>query len=96
MSENSDRVARIVDKLAHLQDQITRLKTENQSLKDQNVVLKRELEDKTQKEISLQEDYKRIKLAKTLVSNTGDKAEMKFRVNELVREIDKCIALLNR
>ncbi|HKL02251.1 MAG TPA: hypothetical protein VJ911_01195, partial [Cryomorphaceae bacterium] len=45
---------------------------------------------------ALQKEYDRLKLAKALVSNTGDKAEMKFRVNELVREIDKCIALLNR
>ena len=44
----------------------------------------------------LEEKNKVIKLAKTLAGANEDSVEVKLKINELVREIDKCIALLNR
>jgi len=72
------------------------LKRDNESVKAQNAALELRLDEEKQKFAALTEDYNRIKLARNLVSASGDKAEMKFKVNELVREIDKCIGLLNR
>lgn len=43
----------------------------------------------------LEEKYKVLKLAKTFTKE-GESTEVKSKVNELVREIDKCIALLNK
>ncbi len=37
-----------------------------------------------------------LKLALTLNKNTEHRTDIKLKINELVREIDKCIALLNR
>ncbi len=42
----------------------------------------------------LEEKVKTIKLTKTLETKEGA-GEAKARINELVREIDKCIGLLN-
>ncbi|MGZ3903915.1 MAG: hypothetical protein ACXVC6_09485 [Bacteroidia bacterium] len=43
----------------------------------------------------LEETNKHVKLAQTLVLQAKDKTEAKQAINELVREIDRCIALLS-
>lgn len=96
MSNFSQRVEIISGKLTKLKKEMDQLKKDNQSLKLRTNHLEDRLGEELQKYKNLEEEYKRIKLAKTLVSTGGDKAEMKYRVNEMVREIDKCIALLNR
>ena len=45
----------------------------------------------------LEKKYENLKIAKVLSSVPGeDVHETKLQVNRIVREIDKCIALLNR
>ena len=62
--------------------------------------LKKLDEEKTnlQSEINqLQEQVKLLKLAKQLEGdNVKDTKEVKLKINEMVREIDKCIALMNK
>lgn len=57
-------------------------------------------EEKTnlQNEINqLQEQVKLLKLAKQLEGDSiKDTKEVKLKINEMVREIDKCIALMNK
>lgn len=84
------------DKLVKIKASQDSLKKENQMLKERSTSLSRELGDLQVKFQELKKENERLKLAKTLVSKTSDKAEMKYKVNEMVREIDKCIALLNR
>ena len=96
MSEVSKKLASITGKLEKVDQRLGKLKLENEQLERKNFELQRLLDEEKRNAETMQNDYNRLKLAKTLVSTTGDKAEMKFRVNELVREIDKCIALLNR
>jgi hypothetical protein len=43
----------------------------------------------------LEEDIKQLKLANGLLSGTATGREAKAKINEIVREIDRCIALLN-
>jgi len=96
MSEVSKKLASISGKLGRVDQELSRLRSENERLARRNSDLERMLDEEKRSAETMQNEYNRLKLAKTLVSTTGDKAEMKFRVNELVREIDKCIALLNR
>ena len=45
----------------------------------------------------LQEQVKLLKLAKQLEGDSvKDTKEVKLKINEMVREIDKCIALMNK
>ena len=45
----------------------------------------------------LQEQIKLLKLAKQLEGDSvKDTKEVKLKINEMVREIDKCIALMNK
>jgi hypothetical protein len=64
----------------HFQQEINQLKSENEEQKN----LIRDSESK----------LKMLKTAKTLETKEGT-VEAKARVNELLREIDKCIGLLN-
>lgn len=96
MSDISKKVASVKAKLAKVHRRLDDLNEENQSLRLTVSELERRNAHHRREFEKLQVEYDRLKLAKTLVSTSGDKAEMKFKVNELVREIDKCIALLNR
>ena len=96
MSNESQRIDIISEKLIKLKKEFGRLQKENGDLMLRIDGLENRLGDTLQKYKKLGEDHQRLRMAKALVSTGGDKAEMKLRVNEMVREIDKCIALLNR
>lgn len=40
--------------------------------------------------------YTKLKLAKIIVASSNDMHDAKLKVNRMLREIDRCIALLNR
>lgn len=44
----------------------------------------------------LEHKYNTLKIAKSLLAGSNDEQEARSKVNRMVREIDKCIALLNR
>jgi len=44
----------------------------------------------------LEEKYNKLKISKALIASSEDAHDAKLKVNRMVREIDKCIALLNR
>lgn len=64
-------------------------------LKEEVSNLKKSLEEKEHLIAALEETIKTQKIAKSL--NGGvEKTDAKLKINELVREIDKCIALLHK
>ena len=83
-----------IEKLVHLHKKVKEdLVKAEQDQHDLNKVIL----DKDAKIAELQERIKVLKLAKTLTSgNDNGTTDIKYRINELVREIDKSIALLNR
>ena len=70
-------------------DDVKRFKEENEALRD-------ELKQSTKKKLELEEKVKILSLAKSLSNDEIGKNELKLKINELVREIDKCIAYLSR
>ncbi len=68
---------------------------ENIILKQQAIEYQIKIEELNDKIIELTEQNKIIKMSKALDKSKGS-AEVKFRINELVREIEKCKSLLNR
>lgn len=55
-----------------------------------------ELVNQQKNEIAeLNEKIKMIKLAKGLEGTGEDTSKLKLKINEVVREVDKCIAMLN-
>ena len=83
-------------KLDELLDRYNNLKREVEELRNGNKVLKTDLQDKEQKINELEIKYERIKLSGALMGGGEDANEAKKKITELVREIDRCVALLNR
>lgn len=57
--------------------------------------LREQISNNAQQIASLEEANKTLKIAKSL-TGAGENTDAKLKINELVREIDKCIALLNK
>ncbi len=76
-----------------------RLEETNQQLENELKKLKQLLADEAQKNAELNNKIKIIKLAQNINSEgaveSGQKAELKRKLNEYIREIDNCIAMLN-
>src|ERR1035437_7088508 len=83
-------------KLDELLDRYNNLKGEVTDLKNGNEVLKNMLYDREEKLKELEIKYERIKLSGALLGEVENAFEAKKKITELVREIDKCVTLLNR
>lgn len=70
---------------------------ESESFKEENVVLRELVETQKQHINELAGQNKVLHMAKTLAgTEVAATTDVRKKINELVREIDKCIALLNR
>ena len=82
-------------RLRHLMYLHEELKRENAELK-QMLETEKEANEKIQADYrQLETDYTNLKTATAISLNGSDVKETKLRLSKLVREIDKCIALLN-
>lgn len=92
----------IEHKLTVIRLKVERLLEENRQLKEENLELKNNLEGQ-EKTMELQKNTigeitdrnKMIKLAKNLSLSGSDSFDIKIKINEMVKEIDRCIDLLN-
>jgi predicted nucleic acid-binding Zn-ribbon protein len=83
-------------KLDELFNRYTDLKSELSNLRNGNEELKRALQERDGRIKELELKYERIKLAEAFLGEGENTQEAKRKINELVREIDRCVALLNR
>jgi chromosome segregation ATPase len=83
-------------KLDELLDRYNNLKIEVADLKSGNDALKGRLQEREDKLKELEIKYERIKLSGALLGEGENAFEAKRKITELVREIDRCVALLNR
>ncbi len=94
--EQKDIVVTLKDKVKKLLSLYNNLKAENTELKNQTEEYKTQIKNKDAELDFLKNKYNKLKLAKSLLASTGDSHDAKIKINRIVREIDKCIALLNR
>ena len=73
----------------------TRLQAENAELREQLDLQSVELGKVREENAVLSESYKNLKQAKIISSNDSEIGDTKRRLSKLVREVDRCIALLN-
>ncbi len=72
------------------------LREENQELRTTNKQLSSRLSYQSEQLDELEQKYDSLKMAKVIGSGGVDTHNTKIKINRMVREIDKCIALLNR
>ena len=68
----------------------------NLELNQQNEALQKEVRQKQSKIDDLEERNQKLSLVKGILAESGNSDEARLKINRIVREIDKCIALLNR
>ena len=83
-------------KLDELLYNFNTLKTECYDLRSGNVELKNLLQEREMRIKELEIKYDRVKLSGALLGEGEHASEAKRKITELVREIDRCVALLNR
>jgi predicted nucleic acid-binding Zn-ribbon protein len=83
-------------KLDELLKRYSTLKAEVTDLKNGNEVLKNTLQERDVKIKELEIKYERVKLSGALLGEGENGIEARKKITELVREIDRCVALLNR
>lgn len=83
-------------KLDELLTRYNDLKAEVKNIKSGNEDLRAMLQDREQKIKELEIKYERVKLTGALLGEGENAGEAKRKLTDIVREIDKCVALLNR
>jgi phage shock protein A len=82
-----------IEKLLDLHHQA---KKELTGLKNENSHLNQTLDQHKKTIKDLEEKGKILKLSKSLSTTNENTTELKLKINELIREVDKCISLLNK
>ncbi|HAX93537.1 MAG TPA: hypothetical protein DCY25_06265 [Bacteroidales bacterium] len=88
VKELRDRVQLLFSEINRVNHRNSQLTDEIAGLKQRVTVLEEELAVVTKK-------YENLKLAKALQSGYGDNRAVRQKISRIVREIDKCVALLN-
>ena len=83
-------------KLDELLNRYNNLKSELINLRNGNEELSIALQERDDKIKELELKYERVKLSGALLGDGENAQEAKRKINDLVREIDRCVALLNR
>lgn len=93
MKATIDRLQQKVEKLV---ERYRASETTISSLNQQLSILQSQLEENQNRISDLKEKNKILKLSASLHGKGVDTKATKQQINELVREVDKCIALLNK
>ena len=97
MNKGISAVNEIRNYVKGLQISITESSENEKKLKSQIEQLGEEKTNLNEEIVKLQEQIKILKLAKQIDGEGVDKTkEVKLMINEMLREIDKCIALMNK
>jgi len=92
MANFSGTLASIEEKLSHL---IKRKKALENDLNESRKRQKELEETLAQQSVELDELKEKNKILRIVKSTEGDNREIKLKINEIVREVDRCIAQLN-
>ncbi len=95
MEDASILISGIEYKIKVLAENNKALFDENTKLKQLNSVLNDQVQQQQNELGSLEEKAAILKVSKTFGSDT-DRQSAKIKINELVREIDECLNLLNK
>lgn len=82
-------VRRLIDSLERTKDELDKAKEECRTLNDR-------LNEKNDEYEAVKKRYENLKVAKAFVEGDPENQAAKQKINKIVREVDKCIALLNQ
>jgi len=88
-------VKELKEKIRLIFDEFNKLEMRNGELHQEIISLKDKIRFLEEEKGLLGTKYENLKLAKTLESGYSDNQAARQKINKLMREIDKCVALLN-
>jgi len=83
-------------KVGKLVTKCSQLSIEKDDLQQNNDALNVQLQEKEKAIVTLQDKVKLMNISKSVDATKEDVKATRLKINEYVREIDKCIALLNK
>lgn len=96
MSDESLLLIRsLKDRIGRLFGEFGKVEQKNAILNDEVAVLQNRIRSLEQQLGEITNKYENLKLAKGFETGFGDNRMVRQKINKLVREIDKCVALLN-
>jgi regulator of replication initiation timing len=96
MSRVANQLTQVLDKTARLVELCAALQEENDTLRLANQSLEVAVETSKKLTIELEERVRALKLARSLEGDSEKSLDIKQKISEFVREIDKCIVLLKK
>ena len=96
MSSVANQLDAVIQKTARLIELCNALQEENDLLLKENEFIKSALSNAKNKNTELEEKLRVLKLAKSLEGTSEKSLDIKQKINEFVREIDKCVVLLKK
>ena len=96
MSSVADQLTSVLKKTARLIELCGALQEENELLKLENESIKVALDASKTKNADLEEKLRVLKLAKSIEGTSEKTLDIKQKINDFVREIDKCVVLLKK
>ncbi len=94
--QNAAAIASLKQKIEQLMSLYEQSKAENALLKEQIDTFSQDLTTyKTEKE-TLENKVQKMQMAGAFTASSEDAREAKLKIGKLIREIDKCLAMLNR
>ena len=95
MKQAKELVSRINEQVLELLGQQRSLKSECTELQALNTKLQKLVENQKLEIVELKEQIVKLKITKSLIDKEGS-TEVKMKIEELLREVDKCVGLLNQ
>jgi predicted nuclease with TOPRIM domain len=83
-------------KLEKLITRLSQLQVEKSDLQKNNDALNAKLQEQEKQIVTLHDKVKLMNISKSVDATKEDVKATRLKINEYVREIDKCIALLNK
>jgi regulator of replication initiation timing len=96
MSTVAGQLDSVISKAARLIELCNALQEENDLLKMENDSVKSALDAAKIKTKDLEEKMRVLRLAKSIEGTSEKSLDIKQKINEFVREIDKCVVLLKK
>ncbi len=95
-ADQAEILSGIRQKIHAVRSRLQESDRQNAELQVKNEELQQLVQQKQSQIEALEEKNQKLTLAKSILGESGDTADARIRINRIVREIDKCIALLNR
>ncbi len=96
MASVAEQLNSVLRKTSQLIEMCDALQQENYLLKAENQKQKKDLDLAKSAQVELDEKIRVLKLAKSIEGTSEKTLDIKQKINEFVREIDKCVELLKK